>query len=213
MNRRWRGRGRGSFNPAATAAFWLLRALPGRDAIAYVAAQLAGSLAGVMLGRAVLGAVFAGPAVDYAAIKPATGWSTGAAFAGEAISFAILMAFVVAFMDRPALMRWTPAVVAPVVAVLIFAGDFTSGGSFNPARQFGPLLFAGRFSDLWAYMLGPIAGAVTLTALAKVVGLPRPLACTLCGTPARDAAPEPSCVRPKSTTCPEGGPAPWTDPA
>ncbi len=98
----------GHFNPAVTVTFWLLRALPGRDATAYLAAQLAGSLAGVMLGQAVLGAVFADPVVDYAAIRPAAGWSSGAAFPGEAISLAILMAFVVAFTDRPALMRWTP---------------------------------------------------------------------------------------------------------
>jgi glycerol uptake facilitator-like aquaporin len=62
---------------------WLLRALPGRDATAYVAAQLAGSLAGVMLGRAVPGAVVADPAVGYAAIQPATGWSSAAVFAGR----------------------------------------------------------------------------------------------------------------------------------
>jgi glycerol uptake facilitator-like aquaporin len=127
----------GHFNPAVTVTLWLLRGLPGRDAAAYIAAQLAGSLAGVMLGRAVLGAVIAHPSVDYAAIQPAAGWSGGAVFAGEAICLAVLMALVVAFLDRPVLLRWTPAVVAVAVAVLIFAGGLTSGGSFNPARQFG----------------------------------------------------------------------------
>ena len=181
----------GHFNPAVTVTLWLLRGLPGRDATAYIAAQLAGSLAGVMLGRAVLGTVIAGPAVDYAAIGPAPGWSSGAVFAGEAISLAVLMAFVVAFLDRPALMRWTPAVVAIGVAVLIFAGGLTSGGSFNPARQLGPLLFAERFSYLWAYLLGPLAGAVTLARWVRALGLPQPLTCDLCGTPPRDAAPKP----------------------
>src|SRR5262250_1285231 len=57
----------GHFNPAVTVTFWLLRALPGRDAIAYSAAQLAGSLAGVALGWAVLGAAFANPPVACAA--------------------------------------------------------------------------------------------------------------------------------------------------
>jgi Major intrinsic protein len=66
--------------------------------------------------------------------------------------------------------------------VLIFVGGLTSGGSFNPARQLGPLLFAARFSYLWAYLLGPIAGAVILAVVARVFGLPRPLTCDLCGT-------------------------------
>jgi glycerol uptake facilitator-like aquaporin len=174
----------GHFNPAVTLTLWLLRGLPGRDGTAYIAAQLAGSLVGVMLGRAVLGAVVADPAVDYAAIGPAAGWSSGAVFVGEAVSLALLMAVVVAFLDRPALTRWTPAVVAVGVATLIFAGGLTSGGSFNPARQLGPLLFAGRLSYLGVYLLGPIIGALILVALVRAMGLPRPLTCDLCGAPA-----------------------------
>jgi glycerol uptake facilitator-like aquaporin len=178
----------GHFNPAVTVTLWLLRGVPGRDAAAYIAAQLAGSLVGVMLGRVVLGAVVADPSVDYAAIQPAAGWSGGTVFAGEAISLAVLMALVVAFLDRPVLIRWTPAVVAVAVAVLVFAGGLTSGGSFNPARQFGPLLFAGRFSYLWAYLLGPIAGAVIVVVIALTLDLPQPLTCSLCGTAPLDAS-------------------------
>jgi hypothetical protein len=68
-------------------------------------------------------------------------------------------------------------VVAAAIAVLIFVGGLTSGGSFNPGRQLGPLVFVGRFSYLWAYLLGPITGAVILAVLVR---LPRPLtaACT-----------------------------------
>ena len=164
----------GHFNPAVTVTLWLLSGLTGRDAVAFIAAQLAGSLAGVMLARAVLGAVVANPAVGYAAIQPAAGWSGSAVFAVEAISLAVLMAWVVAFLVRPALERWTPAVCASGVAVLIFAGGLSSGGSFNPARQFGPLLLAGQFSYLWAYLLGPMSGAIILAALASK-RLPQPI--------------------------------------
>jgi glycerol uptake facilitator-like aquaporin len=175
----------GHFNPAVTVTMWLLRALPGRDAGAYIVAQLAGSLVGVLLGRVVLGAVMASPAVRYAAIQPAARWPGGAVFAGEAISFGILMAIVVAVLVRPALARWNPAVVAAGVAVLIFAGGLTSGGSFNPARQLLPLLLAGRLTYLWAYLLGPIAGAVALGMLINALGLRRPLSCSLCPTLSR----------------------------
>ena len=99
----------------------------------------------------------------------------------DTASLALLMAVVVAFLDRPALTRWTPAVVAVGVATLIFAGGLTSGGSFNPARQLGPLLFAGQFSYLGAYLLGPVVGALILVALVRAMGLPRPLTCDLCG--------------------------------
>jgi glycerol uptake facilitator-like aquaporin len=96
------------------------------------------------------------------------------------------MAFVVAFLDRPGLMRWTPAVVAICVGALIFTGGLTSGGSFNPAWQLGPLLFAERFTYLWAYLLGPLAGAAVLVVAVRAQGLPRPLTCSLCNVPLRD---------------------------
>jgi hypothetical protein len=71
-------------------------------------------------------------------------------------------------------------VVGAGVAALIFVGALTSGGSFNPARQLLPLLLAGRLTYLWAYLLGPIAGAVILATFINAVGLPRPLSCSLC---------------------------------
>jgi glycerol uptake facilitator-like aquaporin len=78
----------GHFNPAVTVTMWLLRGIPGGD----VGAQLAGSVIGVLAGRAVLGPVLAAPPVDYAALRPASGWTGGAMFAGEALSLALLMA-------------------------------------------------------------------------------------------------------------------------
>jgi glycerol uptake facilitator-like aquaporin len=190
----------GHFNPAVTLVFWLLGSLPGRDAVAYIAGQVAGSLAGVVLGRAVLGTVVADPTVDYAAIQPAAGWSVSAVFAGEAISLAVLMAFVVAFLDRPTLMRWTPALVAICVGVLIFTGGLTSGGSFNPARQLGPLLFAERFTYLWAYLLGPLAGAAVLVLAVRAHGLPRPLTCSLCKAPLPDRDDDYPCAESDTTS-------------
>jgi glycerol uptake facilitator-like aquaporin len=86
-------------------------------------------------------------------------------------------------------MRWTPAVVAVGVAVLIVAGGWASGGSFNPARQLGPLLLAGRLTYLWAYVLGPLVGAVMLAILVLALRLPHPRTCSLCGTQPHHLAP------------------------
>jgi glycerol uptake facilitator-like aquaporin len=41
----------------------------------------------------------------------------------------------------------------------IVAGPI-SGGSFNPARSFGPALVAGNFASHWIYWLAPMSGAV-----------------------------------------------------
>jgi len=181
----------GHFNPAVTVTMWLLRGIHGGDVGAYVGAQLAGSVIGVLAGRAVLGPVLAAPPVDYAALRPASGWTGGAMFAGEALSLALLMAVVVAFLARPSLARWSPAAVAVTVAVLILLGGLTSGGSFNPARQLGPLVFAGLLGLLWAYLVGPVIGSLLVAVVIRSVGLPHPLTCSLCGTPPRDIIPDP----------------------
>jgi glycerol uptake facilitator-like aquaporin len=175
----------GHINPAVTVTFWLLRAIPGPDAIAYVLAQLVGSVARVLLGRLALGPVVADPPVRYAVIQPAAGWSTIPVFLGEAVSLAILMAAVVYFPSRPALASWTPVLIGLAVAVLIVAGGLTSGGSFNPARQFGPALFAHRLRYLAAYLVAPVVGGFALAAATRLAGSPRPLTCALCGTTAR----------------------------
>ena len=42
-------------------------------------------------------------------------------------------------------------------AFMLFAYPLT-GGSFNPARAFGPELVSGSWSDAWIYYVGPLAG-------------------------------------------------------
>lgn len=176
----------GHFNPAVSVTFWLLRRMAPRDVAAYVVAQLAGSVIGVLLGRMALGSVVADPAVNYAALRPASGWSNIGTFSGEAALFALLMVAVVAFLSQPVLALWTPAVVGTLVGLLCAIGAVTSGGSCNPARQFGPLLFAHQWSHLFPYLLGPVVGGIVLAVLIQLFGLPRPIVCGLCGEPPRD---------------------------
>jgi Major intrinsic protein len=42
-------------------------------------------------------------------------------------------------------------------------------GSPSAARWFGPALTSGEFADAWLYILGPIAGAVSVALLYRVV--------------------------------------------
>lgn len=39
-------------------------------------------------------------------------------------------------------------------------GGPVSGGAVNPARALGPMIVSGTFTDWWAYIVGPVAGAI-----------------------------------------------------
>jgi glycerol uptake facilitator-like aquaporin len=181
------GRGSGGhLNPAVSVAFWLMRALPGRHAVAYVTAQLVGSVLGAGLARLVWGRPVAATAVTYAAIHPGRGWIAPAVLAGEAVCLALLMTLVIATMARPALARWTPLVVGVTVAVLISVAGTMNGAGFNPARQFGPALLSGQTGFLWCYLLGPLLGAV-LVGVGYSLRPPRhAVPCGLCGSQPRE---------------------------
>jgi glycerol uptake facilitator-like aquaporin len=174
----------GHLNPAVTVATWLLRGVPGPDAVLYVLAQLAGSVVGVGLARGLLGAAAVAPSVRLALVAPARGWSTGGVVTGEALSFYGLMAVAVSFLTHERLRRWTPAATGAVVASLVLVGARSSGGSFNPARAFGPAVAMGEWHLLWVYLLLPVVGASALVATVRLGFRVPALPCGLCGQPA-----------------------------
>ncbi|HEY3611981.1 MAG TPA: aquaporin [Pseudonocardiaceae bacterium] len=150
----------GHLNPAVTVAVWLMDVFPGASVVPYVVAQLAGSVAGVVLGRLVWGPVVAATTVDYAAVRPAPGWGSAAVFLAEAACMIVLILLVGHFLAYPAYNRWLPLAIGVAVAVLIVVLGPLSGGSANPARQFGPAILAGRTDFLWIYLVAPVLGAV-----------------------------------------------------
>jgi aquaporin Z len=81
------------------------------------------------------------------------------ALAEGAITF-LLVTLILFFVDRPVLQRFTPAAAGTLVAFLVFVEAPLSGTSLNPARSLGPAVVAGDYRGLWAYFVGPLAGAL-----------------------------------------------------
>ncbi|MFJ8726489.1 MIP/aquaporin family protein [Streptomyces sp. NPDC093269] len=148
----------GHMNPAVSLAFWLMGALPGRDAVAYAASQLAGSIAGVAVGRLVWGEQAAHRAVGFATVRAAEHIPWTAVFASEAAATALMLAAVTFVAARPRLAFWLPTVVGVVIAALILLAGRWTGASFNPARQFGPELFSHDWTWLSVYLIAPLVG-------------------------------------------------------
>lgn len=150
----------GHMNPAVTVALWLMGIFPGRGVLPYVLAQLAGSAAGAGLGRLAWGHAVSLPPVDYAAIRPAPTWQPASVFLAEAGCMIILILVAGLLPIHPGCARLLPyAIGLSVGLVIAFLGP-RSGGSINPARQFGPAALSGQTTDLWIYLVAPILGGV-----------------------------------------------------
>lgn len=153
----WGKRSGAHLNPAVTVALWLMGVFPARGVPFYVAAQLAGAVAGTALGRLVWGPSVA--AVRYGAVSPTATWNGAEVFMAEAGCLAAITLLAGFFVAHPAQARHLPLAVAVSVAATIALLGPVSGGSANPARQFGPALLAGDGRDLWIYLTAPVAGA------------------------------------------------------
>src|SRR5258706_12050866 len=70
----------GHMNPAISLAMWRFGVFPAVGIVPYIAAQLIGSVIGVLGARAAWGAVVARPPVLYAVIQPAPVWSAAPLF-------------------------------------------------------------------------------------------------------------------------------------
>lgn len=141
-------------NPAVTVAFTLTRHFPLRDALAYVAAQLAGATAGAF----VLLAAWSAKPAQLGATVPSVG--AGTALLYEAILSALLMFVIVAVAtDTRAVGAAAALAIGGTVGLDALFGGPITGASMNPARSFGPALASGTWHDFWIYVVGPVAGA------------------------------------------------------
>lgn len=179
----------GHMNPAISLAMWRFGVFPGVGVVPYIVAQLLGSVLGVVVARVVWGPVVAEPPVAYAVLQPGPGWSSISLFVAETLSMAVIVLLVGVCLAVPTLAPFVPWIVGGAIGLAIAMLGTSTGGSVNPARQFGPAALSGQTRFLWVYLLAPMAGAMLATWVRETVQRHRPvLTHRLCGTH-RDGSP------------------------
>lgn len=148
------------FNPAVTTTLAALRKISPVDAVIYVLLQLSGAVAAALVARALLSDEVG--AVDNAAPSINTGVITSfGGFAFELIGTFVLMWAIMGVAVNPrGHAEWAGLIIGASLGLAVFAIGPLTGGSFNPARWFGPSLVDGQWETAWAYILGPIVGAL-----------------------------------------------------
>ncbi len=170
-------------NPAISLAMWRFGVFPGAGVIPYTIAQLLGSVLGVVAARRVWGDVVAEPTVVYGALQPGPGWSTWELFATEAFGMAVIVFLVGLCLSVQRLTPFVPWIVGALVGIGIAVLGTATGGSLNPARQFGPAVVSGQTQVLWAYLVAPFVGAAVAAWLRSLLQYRRKvLTHRLCGT-------------------------------
>lgn len=151
-------------NPAVTTAAAILKRIDPIDAVVYILAQLSGGVLGALVIKGLL--LDEGRAANYGAAQVSD--LLGGNFAGAVVecigAFLIVLAVVAVALNTKAWRDWAPLTIGLAFAACVMVFGPLTGGSFNPARWFGPALVSGEWGGVWPYVVGPLVGA-TLAAL------------------------------------------------
>ncbi|QCZ46753.1 MIP/aquaporin family protein [Levilactobacillus brevis] len=161
----------GHFNPAVTTAMLMNRRINGRDALGYVIAQVLGATVASSFMKLFVSGL--GLATNQLGQTDFPKISTGLAFLVEVlVTFLFLLVILNVTSDRHGNGDFAGLTIGVTLAFLIIVALNLTGGSLNPARSFGPAIFAGgsALSHLWLYILAPEVGAILAALVARVMG-------------------------------------------
>jgi len=149
----------GHFNPAVTAGLAAAGRFEMANVIPYWIAQLIGGLVAALAASVIYQEGVRKAIVNH----PGSGVSSGKALVVELL-FTFLFVLVVATVMTDERAPWNGVFAPLAIGLFIFVAATTagpiSGGSFNPARSIAPAIIGTSLSDVWIYIIGPLAGGV-----------------------------------------------------
>jgi Major intrinsic protein len=121
----------GHMNPAISLGMWRFGVFPGSGVLPYTAAQLSGSVLGVLAARGFWGPVAARPPVSYAVLQPAPLWSAAPLFIAELVGMGVIVFLVGYFLSVPRLAPRVPWLVGGLIGLGIAALGTHTGGQLE----------------------------------------------------------------------------------
>lgn len=159
----------GHFNPAVTIAALAIKRISAIDGAIYILVQLVGGVLGALLTKALL--LDEGRATNYGAAQ-VSGLLSGN-FAGTIVetigTFCLVLVILAAVFSKKSFKEWAPLAIGTTLGFIVMVGGPLTGGSYNPARWFGPALVSNTWGDVWPYLVGPVVGALLAAAVFRFV--------------------------------------------
>lgn len=155
-------------NPAITIAMLVAGKIKAADAIAYIIAQFIGAVLASFVLMSIMNGMPGFSMGEWA--LGSNGWGEGyqnAFNTTSAFITEVVLTFLFLFVIFGATSKWGNSSMAglaiglTLVLIHLFAIPIT-GTSVNPARSFGPAIFAGgkAISQLWMFMVAPVLGGI-----------------------------------------------------
>jgi len=152
-------------NPAVTIAFTLRGDFPVRRVPLYIVAQFAGAVVATLVVIALVGKQ--GPA---GLTIPGHGISGGIAMAWEVVLTTGLVSVITGTASGGQQIGSMSAIaVGSYISLAGLIGAPVSGASMNPVRSLGPALVLDDWTAWWAYLAGPLLGALVAVGFAQVL--------------------------------------------
>jgi aquaporin Z len=155
-------------NPAVSLTMWMLKKLSLKDFGFYVLAQFLGATVGAAL-------LYGLGLEAYEGVGGANGFGEVGllgAFVFEVVLTLVFVRVIVGVTSKKEYSNVAGMVIGLTLTLVHLIGINVTGTSVNPARSFGPALFAGgdALSELWVFIVAPLVGAA-------LVGVIYPLLC------------------------------------
>lgn len=154
-------------NPAVSVGLAAARRFPLSSLPAYIAAQLAGGIAGaaavyyIAMGKAGFSLAGGLAANGYAAHSPG-GYGLAACLVAEVVLTFMFLMIILGATDARAPQALAPVAIGLGLTLIHLIGIPVTNTSVNPARSTGPALIVGGWAlqQLWLFWLAPIVGSV-----------------------------------------------------
>ena len=153
-------------NPAVSLAMLISKKLHVRDFISYVVAQFLGAVAGA----GILCIFF--PAKDELGSNGLFEESIVKSLIIECILTFVFIFAILGVTSKVKNAQVSGIVIGLTLTLVHILGIHFTGTSVNPARSFGPALFAGgaALTNVWVFIVGPLAGAALAALVWKAIG-------------------------------------------